>query len=389
MEKEQEEKLVKEINEGITALRDQQKLFDASFKSAETKAAEQKALIDKITIKLDQLEVQQKKAISIASGEKPASEEHKAYLNWLRTSQSSEHLRSTRGERIESKVITSGDAVSAGYLTSPEMGAGILKTEIEFSPIRAIANVKPTSAESYKQRKRTGIATGGRSGETETRVATTGLAFGMEEIPTHEYYAFDDISRWNLEDSEFNIEAELNESFGETLGVLEGYDFVLGNAVKRPEGFMVNSGVGYVASGDANLITGDSFFKLYFAPKTAYLPRAVYVMNRATMLAASLLKESTTGNYLLRRLGESPQWYILGQKIVEAKDMPAIAANAYPVAFGDFFRAYMIVDRTAMVTLRDPFTQATSGAVRFYVFKRTGGQVVQAECIYKLKIATS
>lgn len=389
MLEEKEQKLVNEINDGITALRAQQAAFDTSFKSAETKASEQKALIDKITLKLDEIEVQQKKTIAIASGEKSQSPEHKAYLNWLRTAESSEHLRRIKGEKPEAKVITTGDTTSAGYLTSPEMGAGILKTEIEFSPIRALANVKPTSGESYKQRKRTGIATGGRSGETETRVATTGLAFGMEEIPTHEYYAFDDISRWNLEDSEFNIEGELDESFGETLGVLEGYDFVLGNAVKRPEGFMVNSGVGYVAGGDANLITGDSFFKLYFAPKTAYLPRAVYVMNRATMLAASLLKESTTGNYLLRRLGESPQWYILGQKVVEAKDMPAIAANAYPVAFGDFFRAYTIVDRTSLVTLRDPFTQATSGAVRFYVFKRTGGQVVQAECIYKLKIATS
>jgi HK97 family phage major capsid protein len=40
---------------------------------------------------------------------------------------------------------------------------------------------------------------------------------------------------------------------------------------------------------------------------------------------------------------------------VEATDMPSIAQNAFPVAFGDFRRAYMIVDRVSLAVLRDPF----------------------------------
>ncbi len=387
MLEEKEQKVLDEINAAIQAIRDQSKTLDASVKSQETKQAEQKTLIEQACRKIDEIEIAQKRAVAFASGEKTVSEEHKAYMDWLKTGKPSEKLRA--GEKIESKVLIEGDLTTGGYLTSPEMDTGILKTVVEFSPIRELATVRPTSRESYKQRKRTGIPTGGRSGETETRVVTPGLVFGMEEIPTHEYYAFDDITRWNLADAEFDLETELNGSFGEALGVLEGYDFVTGNGVKRPEGFMVNASVGNVVSGDANLITGDSFFKLYFAPKTAYLPRSVYVMNRATMLAASLLKESTTGNYLLRRLGDEPVWRILGQRIVEALDMPSIAANAYPVAFGDFAKAYTIVDRTGMVTLRDPFTQAASGAIRFWVFRRTGGQVVQAEAIYKLKISAT
>ena len=78
---------------------------------------------------------------------------------------------------------------------------------------------------------------------------------------------------------------------------------------------------------------------------------------------------------------------ILGQPYVEATDMPSIAGNAYPVAFGDFKRAYMIVDRVALSVLRDPYTQASSGNVRYLARKRVGGQVVQAEAISKLKIS--
>lgn len=384
----EQKKIADEVQQGINALRDKQKALEDANIANETEKTELKEIIGTIATKLDEIEVEQKKLrerATASGGEKEVSEEHKALLHWFRTGEPSEHLRKD-DIKVESKVMTISDATTGAYLSSPEMSADMLKLITEFSPIREIATVRTTSKASYRVRKRTAIPTGGRTGETETRTATTGLTFGMEEIPTHEYYAFDDISRWNLEDSDFNMEAELNSAFGEAIGVLEGYDFVLGSGVKRPEGFMFNADVGSVNSGDADEITADGLFKLYFEPKSAYTPRSVFVMNRKTMLKASTLKDSQN-NYLLRRLGESPAWNILGARVVEAKDMPDEGADAYPVAFGDFKRAYIVIDRTAIVNLRDPFTQAASGAIRFWTFKRTGGQVVLAEAIKKLKCA--
>jgi HK97 family phage major capsid protein len=68
--------------------------------------------------------------------------------------------------------------------------------------------------------------------------------------------------------------------------------------------------------------------------------------------------------------------------------MPSEAANAYPIAYGDFARAYTMVERIQMALLRDPYTQATSGNIRFIMRKRLGGQVVLAEAIRKLKCST-
>jgi len=65
--------------------------------------------------------------------------------------------------------------------------------------------------------------------------------------------------------------------------------------------------------------------------------------------------------------------------------MPDIAANAYPVIFGDLKSAYLIVDRVDMSILRDPYT--AKPFVLFYTTKRVGGQVVLAEAICKMKIA--
>ena len=77
-----------------------------------------------------------------------------------------------------------------------------------------------------------------------------------------------------------------------------------------------------------------------------------------------------------------------GDPYVEVPDMPNEGANAFPIAYGDFARAYTLVDRIAMSMLRDPYTQATSGNIRFLFYRRIGGQIVLAEAIRKLKCST-
>jgi HK97 family phage major capsid protein len=64
--------------------------------------------------------------------------------------------------------------------------------------------------------------------------------------------------------------------------------------------------------------------------------------------------------------------------------MPSEGAGLVPIAYGDFARGYTLVDRIQMEMLRDPYTQATSGNIRFIFRRRLGGQVTLAEAIRKL-----
>jgi HK97 family phage major capsid protein len=50
--------------------------------------------------------------------------------------------------------------------------------------------------------------------------------------------------------------------------------------------------------------------------------------------------------------------------------MPDIAANAFAIAFGDFRRGYLIVDRQGVRILRDPYS--AKPYVLFYTTKRVG-----------------
>lgn len=285
----------------------------------------------------------------------------------------------------EVKALTSAQGTE--YLASPEISNEIIKSVVEFSPIRAIARVRTTSAKSVKIRKRTGTFAATWVAKMGTRAETVGLKYGLEEMPTHEMYALVDVPFEDLEDSDFNLEAELNLEAAEQFGVAEGLSAVNGDAVGEMEGFLVNAAVGFTVSGDANLITADGLINLFFAIKDSYAKQATWVLRRGTIGAVRRLKGSDN-NYLWQPgLGNSIPSMLLDRPYVESIDMPAIAANAFPVAFGDFRRGYTMVDRVQIALIRDTFTQAASGAIRFHFRKRIGGQVVNAEAIRKLRIS--
>lgn len=290
-------------------------------------------------------------------------------------------------DAMERKALTVSNDSTGGYLAPPEYVRELLKTVTEISPIRSIARIRSTGARSIQVPKRTGQFAAQWVSESGTRSETTGWNVGLEEIPAHEQYALVDISEQDLEDSVFNLEAEMQSEFSEQFAKAEGSAFVSGDMVGKPEGFMTNGSVSSVNSGDANEITADGLISLVHNIKSAYSSNGTFVFNRTTLAKIRKLKD-TAGQYVFQA-GMSLQGgvtnTILGHSYVEATDMPSEGANTFPVAFGDFRRGYMIVDRVNLAVLRDPFTQATTGNVRYIARRRVGGQVIQAEAISKLK----
>ena len=290
---------------------------------------------------------------------------------------------------MEKKALTVSNDSTGGYLAPPEYVRELLKTVTEISPIRSIARVRSTGARSIQVPKRTSTFSAQWVSESGTRSETTGYNVGLEEIPAHEHYALVDISEQDLEDTVFDLEAEMQSEFAEQFAKAEGTAFVSGNSVGKPEGILTNSSVGEVVSGNGTALTADGLLSLVHGIKSEYGRNGVFVFNRSTLADIRKLKD-TAGQYVFQA-GMSLQAgvpnTILGYRYIEATDMPDVGAGAYPIAFGDFRRAYMIVDRINLAVLRDPFTQATTGNVRYIARRRVGGQVVQAEAIIKQKVS--
>lgn len=67
--------------------------------------------------------------------------------------------------------------------------------------------------------------------------------------------------------------------------------------------------------------------------------------------------------------------------------MPYVAASSLSIAFSDFRRGYLIVDRQRVRVLRDPYS--AKPYVLFYTTKRVGGGVQDFDAIKVLKFAVS
>tara|TARA_R100001480_G_scaffold85714_1_gene93536 strand:+ start:2681 stop:3901 length:1221 start_codon:yes stop_codon:yes gene_type:complete len=287
-------------------------------------------------------------------------------------------------DEIEKKALYESDDTLGGFYAPAEYVADLIKGVTEISPIRSIARVRTTSNRGIEIPKRTGQFSASFVAETGTRSETTGYTTGLMQIDAHELYALVDISQAMLEDSAFDLESEMSEEFGTQFAKAEGTAFVSGNGVGRPQGFTDSSaGVSSTNSGSGTALTANGLVDLTMAIKSDYMANASFVMNRATF--ADVLKlEDTEGQKIfvnaMSYVGGTPAT-ILGKPYILAEDMPDVAGSAKPIAYGDFSRAYTIVDRVNLSVMRDPYSQATSGNIRYVARRRVGGAVVLAEAI--------
>lgn len=314
----------------------------------------------------------------------PEKAEAKAFTGFLR------HGREAL-PADEVKALRVADDTTGGYLAPDQFVAEVIKGIVEISPVRQAAKVGSTAAGSVILPKRTGRPTASWVGEVEDR-PETGSTYGQVEIPVHEMACYVDVSLRLLEDAAVNIESEVASDLAEEFGRLEGVALVNGNGVKKPVGFMSDPGVGYTATGNAATLgtaPADTLIGFIYAMPAFYRNAGAWMMNGTTLAALRKLKDGQ-GNFLWQpsfRDGEPET--ILGRPVIEAPDMPDIGSAAEPIAFGDFARAYRIYDRVSLSLMRDPFSQATNGLVRFHARRRLGAGVVLPEAIRKLRCATS
>lgn len=316
--------------------------------------------------------------------EEPADMQKKAFAGFLRSGREALGVDEVKSLRV-------ADDAAGGYLAPADFAAEVIKGIVTFSPVRQAARVGSTASGSVILPKRTGKPTASWVGETEARTET-GSTYGQVEIPVHEMAAYVDVSQRLLEDAAVNVEAEVAFDLAEEFGRLEGNALVSGNGAKKPFGFMADTAVSYTPTGNASTLgsaPADTLITLMYAMPAFYRTSGVWMMNGNTLATIRKLKDGQ-GNFLWQpSYQEGQPETILGRPVIEAPDMADIGSAAEPIVFGDFARAYRIYDRAALSVMRDPYSQATSGLVRFHARRRVGGAVVLSEALRKLRCATA
>lgn len=301
----------------------------------------------------------------------------------------------------EIKALSVGSDPDGGFAVHPDMSGRIASLILETSPMRQVANVVTIGTDALEGVNDLSEATSGWVGETESRSETDAPKVGEWRIPVFEQYAEPRATQKLLDDAMFNVEEYLANKIADRLSRMENSAFINGNGSKKPRGILTYA-AGTPSSSNFSVIEqlptgaagafastnpGDALVNLVYGLKAAYRDNAVFMMKRATLAAVRKLKDGQ-GNYLWQPDFQMKQGgTLLGFNVVEAEDMPSIAANSLSIAFGDFNAGYQIVDRQGIRILRDSFT--AKPYVKFYTTKRVGGDVVNFEAIKLLKFAAS
>ncbi|MBW6528777.1 phage major capsid protein [Sphingomonas sp. RHCKR7] len=302
------------------------------------------------------------------------------------------------GATLETKAFTGVTGEQGGVAIPSELDARIDAQLVSFSPIRAIANVVQVGSAGYRKLITSGGTPSGWAGETDPRPVTATPIF-HELVPPHgELYANPSASQAMLDDALFDSEAWLADEIATEFAKAEGAAFVTGSGLGRPRGFLTApasaEGDGarafgtlqYLPSGAAGTFAGDPgerLIDLVQALRAPYRQGACFVMNAAT---AALVRKVKTrdGQFLWQPgLAAAQPATLLGYPVVEAGDMPDVAAGSAAIAFGNFRLGYLIADRGDTAVLRDPYSNKPF--VTFYATRRIGGCVSDSDAIKLLK----
>ena len=323
----------------------------------------------------------------------------KAFRDWFRKGRDEHALRELE---IKAAVTSSSDP-DGGYVVPEQEESAIDRVLMSVSNMRNIAQVMTVSTNLYKKLVGQGGAGHGWVGEKEARTETGTPTLRELIFETMELYANPAATQNSLDDARINIADWLSSEVGIVFAEQEGAAFITGDGVKKPRGITAYDTIadasyawgkiGYKASGVAAAISDasnngvDALIDLVYALRQGYRSNARFIMNRFTQGEVRKLKDSY-GQYLWQPPTQAGQpATLLSYPITDDDNMPDIGANAFPIAFGDFRRGYLIIDRQGVRVLRDPYTNKPY--VHFYTTKRVGGGVQNFEAFKLLKIATS
>jgi len=304
---------------------------------------------------------------------------------------------------VELKSFSGATGASGGYAVPREIDQMIEMALKAISPIRSVANVVRTGSAGYRKLVTTGGVVSGWASEGGTRPDSATPTFQEIAPPSGELYANPSATQAMLDDAQFDVEGWLSAEIAQEFAKAEGAAFVSGNGTNKPKGFLTYTATSesdavrafgslqYVASGAAGGFAAaspqDKLIDLVQSLKAPYRQGAVFMMNSATLARIRKFKTSDGAFIWQPSLALSQPATLLGYPVIEAEDMPDVAADSLSVAFGNFSHGYVIAERNETSILRDPFTNKPF--VQFYAVKRIGGAVTNTEAIKLMKFAAS
>lgn len=303
-------------------------------------------------------------------------------------------------------ALSTGSDPDGGYAVPVVIDKDIEKLLLDFSPMRRICNVIQVTTPNYHKLVNVGSMTSGWVGETAARPETGTPQLAKLTPYWGEIYANPAATQQSLDDLAFDVESFLTEGIVDEFSVQEGTSLITGDGLLKPKGLLTYptattsdatrafGTIQYVKTGaaaafapaSATVSPADCLVNLVHSLRQGYRQGAVWLMNSNTLATVRKFKSATDGLPIWQQgLTEGQPSTLLGYPIEEDENMPDVAADVFPIAFGNFKRGMTICDRIGTRVLRDPFSNKPY--VHFYATRRVGSFLNNSQAIKLLKIA--
>lgn len=228
---------------------------------------------------------------------------------------------------------------------------------------------------------------------TETQNPTEkNFTIGLKQLNADIYTYKVPFSQSLVEDAA-NLVTIMQEEATMTMAMDEDDAFLVGDGVAKPLGILPGGtnllGLTEVVSGAAADVTADGIKRLKRGIAAQYRRTGVFIGASDTFGDIELLVDAN-GEYLLVDKGSdlTDQDMLLSRRVFESEAMPAIAASAYPLIYGNV-AGYWIVERSGMTIARYQDSNTGINKVEYHFRRRVGGRVTRPWMFCVQKIAAS
>ena len=278
-----------------------------------------------------------------------------------------------------------GTDSEGGYLVPDEYERTLVEALEEENIFRQMAKVIKTSS---GDRKIPVVASKGTASwiDEEGAFPESDDSFGQVSIGAYKLGTLIKVSEELLNDSVFDLQSYISREFARRIGAKEEEAFFTGDGKGKPLGVLAATGGAEtgVTAASATAVTADELMDLYYSLKSPYRKKSMWVLNDSTIKAIRKLKDNN-GQYLWQpSLTAGAPDMILGRPIKTSAYMPAMAAGAKTIAFGDF-SYYWIADRQGRSFKRLNELFAATGQVGFLASQRVDGKMILAEAVKVLE----
>ena len=247
-------------------------------------------------------------------------------------------MRSKAPMPAVTNALQVGTDSEGGYLVPDEYERTLVEALEEENIFRQMAKVIKTSS---GDRKIPVVASKGTASwiDEEGAYPESDDSFGQVSIGAYKLGTMIKVSEELLNDSVFDLQSYISREFARRIGAKEEEAFFTGDGKGKPLGVLAATGGAEtgVTAASATAVTADELMDLYYSLKSPYRKKSVWVLNDSTIKAIRKLKDSN-GQYLWQpSLTAGTPDTILGRPVKTSAYMPAIAAGARSIAFGDFF----------------------------------------------------